>query len=198
MDILSNGWVRVWLSINSGNNNLLVHRVYERDRGSSNVTGEYSYAWGAQAEVGGVETAYIPVSDPQIDTIAVPFDSRVFLGGRPTMATFTTDNRLAFFSGDNLAATIDTADIEPDPVSRTFVNGVRVITDAPAFTIQDGVSDFHGGAITFSTASSPNRAGLCPMRSDGRLHKFRLSVPSATEWSIASSVDVNSAASGQQ
>jgi len=138
---------------------------------------------------------------PNIDAVDVPFDSRIFLGGRPTMATFTTDNKLAFFSGVPLAATIDTADVEIDQTRRTFISGVRVVTDAPTYTVKDGVSDYHGGTVTFSGASSPNRAGLCPLRSDGRLHKIRLEIAAGTVWSIVSSAgipDTNITMSGEQ
>lgn len=138
---------------------------------------------------------------PDIDAVDVPFDSRIFLGGRPTMATFTTDNKLAFFSGLPLAATIDTADVEINQTYRTFLSGVRVVTDAPTYTVKDGTSDYHGGTVTFSSASSPNRAGLCPLRADGRLHKIRLEIAAATIWSVVSAANVpdnNIAPSGEQ
>lgn len=133
----------------------------------------------------GLDTLYA-----NIDAVNVPFDSRIFLGGRPTMATFTSANKLAFFSGPNLEATIDTADIELDPTYRTFVNGARVVTDAPTFTLADGTSDYQGGTITFSSDNTPNVAGLVPFMADGRLHKFRLDIPTGTAWSIASAVNL--------
>jgi hypothetical protein len=133
-----------------------------------------------------------------IDDVSEPFDSRLFSGGRPTFATFTSDNKLAYFTGPNLEATIDTADVEMDGMARSFVNGARVITDATTFTLQDGVSGFHGDSITWSSANTANRAGLVPFRSDGRLHKFRLNIPEATVWSIASSVNANAQLSGEQ
>lgn len=134
-----------------------------------------------------------------IDAVSEPFDSRLFSGGRPTFATFTTDNKLAYFTGPNLAATLDTASVEVDGLARSFINSARIVTDAPTFTLQDGVQAFHGGTQTFSTASSPNsRTGLVPMRSDGRLHTLRLLIPAATVWSIVSSANVNAQASGVQ
>lgn len=141
----------------------------------------------------GLDLLYATISD-----VNVPFDSRIFRGGRPTMATFTTANKLAFFSGANLQATLDTADMELDPVQRTFVNGARVVTDAPTFTVSDGVSAYHGDTATFSTPSTLNRAGLVPFRSDGRLHKFRLVIPAGTVWSIVSAINVSAAPSGEQ
>lgn len=134
-----------------------------------------------------------------IDAVDEPYDSRLFSGGRPTFATFTTGNKLAYFTGSNLEATIDTAEVELDDMVRSFVSSARVITDATSFTLQDGVQDFHGQTLTWSTANSAHsRTGLVPFRSDGRLHKFRLSIPEASVWSVVSSVNVNAQQSGGQ
>jgi len=134
-----------------------------------------------------------------IDAVNEPYDSRIFSGGRPTFATFTDENKLAYFTGSNLAATIDTAEVEIDSLSRSFVSGARVITDATEFTLQDGVRAFHGGPVTWSTANTANsRTGLVPFRSDGRLHQFRLNIPAAATWTIASAVNVNAQPSGGQ
>ncbi len=133
-----------------------------------------------------------------IEDVTEPFDSRLFSGGRPTFATFTEDNKLAYFTGPNLLATMDTAEIEIAGRARSFVNGARVTTDAPTFTLSDGVMAYHGDAITWSTANTPNRAGLVPFRSDGRLHKFRLIIPEGAVWSIASAVNANAQATGEQ
>lgn len=133
-----------------------------------------------------------------IDDVGEPFDSRLFSGGRPTFATFTSDNKLAYFTGPNLEATIDSADVEMDGMARSFVSGARVTTDATTFTLQDGVAAYHGDTVTFSTANTANRAGLVPFRSDGRLHRFRLIIPEAAVWSIASSVNATAQLSGEQ
>lgn len=134
-----------------------------------------------------------------IDAAVEPFDSRLFSGGRPTFATFTTANKLAYFTGPNLEATLDTAEVEIDGMTRSFVSGARVTTDATGFTLQDGVQAYHGGGLTWSTARSPNaRTGLVPFRSDGRLHKFRMIIPEGSVWTIASSVNVNAQQSGEQ
>lgn len=134
----------------------------------------------------------------QIEDVSEPFDSRLFSGGRPTFSTFTTDNKLAYFSGANLATEIDTADVEIDGMARAFVNGARVATDATNFTLMDGVRDHHGAASVWSAPSSINRAGLVPLRSDGRLHKFRLKIAEGVDWTVASSINVNAQPSGQQ
>jgi hypothetical protein len=126
-----------------------------------------------------------------------PFDDRTFLGGRPTMATFTTDNKLAFFSGLSLQASLDTSQVQPGGMSRAFCNAARVMTDATDFSLIDTTYAFHGADGSISAASSINRAGLVPLRSDGRLHKFSMTIPESTTWSIVSAIDANFVPSGQ-
>lgn len=134
-----------------------------------------------------------------IDAANEPFDSRIFVGGRPTFAAFNSDNKLAYFTGPSLQATLDTADIEMDATYRTFVPEVRVKTDAQNFTLQDGVSAYNGGAVTWSTAKTPNpRTKLVGFRSDGRLHRFRMIIPSGEVWSVATSLNVAAKVTGKQ
>jgi hypothetical protein len=133
-----------------------------------------------------------------IDAVTEAFDSRLFSGGRPTFATFTTDNKLAYFTGANQEAVFETAQVQPDPVRRALCNGVRVITDAVGVTVEHGVSDYHGATITYAAPASQNRAGLIPLRGDGRLHKFRSTIPAGTEWSVATAIEANFTATGSQ
>ena len=55
-----NGWYRAIITYNSGNNTGGVSRVYVRDQGTSNVSGQTVYAWGHQLETGAFPTSYIP------------------------------------------------------------------------------------------------------------------------------------------
>jgi len=56
-----NGWYRAIITYNSGNNTAGgVSRVYVRDQGTSNVSGQTVYAWGHQVETGAFPTSYIP------------------------------------------------------------------------------------------------------------------------------------------
>lgn len=133
-----------------------------------------------------------------IDAVTEPFDSRLFLGGRPTMATFTAENRLAFFSGENLPAVLETAVVETDPVIRTFCREARVVTDAIGFAVSDTVYPYHGAAGVVSVDQVPNRAGLVNFRQDGRLHKFSCSIPAGVDWSIISDIEASFEEGGEQ
>lgn len=133
-----------------------------------------------------------------IDDVTEAFDSRLFTGGRPTFATFTSNNKLAYFTGSSLEAVFETAQVEPSPTARAFCKGSRLITNATTFTVEHGTAPHHGAAITYATASSPNRAYYCPHRGDGRLHKFRATIPAGTSWSEASALEVDFKTTGLQ
>jgi hypothetical protein len=132
-----------------------------------------------------------------IDAATEAFDSRLFLGGRPTFAAFDSSNRLGFFAGPNLAATVDTPLMQYAEDSRSFLRNVRVITDATGFSLQDGTAAFHGDDITWSTPSFPNaRSKMCDFRKDGRLHRLRISVPAGTVWDNLNSCSADAIATG--
>ena len=134
-----------------------------------------------------------------IDDIDVPFDSRLFFGGRPVFACFTSENKLAFLSGQALAATMETASIELTQGARTFVNGARVITDATGFTVTTSGADYHGGTFSSKSAASPSaRSGHVSLRHSARLHRFKVEIPSGSVWSIATGLDVMALPEGMQ
>lgn len=134
-----------------------------------------------------------------IDDVDVPFDSRIFKGGSPAFAAFTTDHKLAYFTGTNQAATVKTAQIELNPGQRTFVNGGRVKTNATNYTVAIGSAHFHGGSITNKAAVSPSpRSGYLPLRCSGKIHQVSVSIPAGENWSIISSVELTAPREGMQ
>ena len=132
-----------------------------------------------------------------IDAVDLPFDSRVFLGGRPTFAAFTPDFKLGFFAGGNLLARIDTPLMQFDINRRAFVRNARVVTDASNYYLRGAVADYHGDSLTFSPGVTPNtRSQMCDFRNDGRLHKIRLTIHSNDVWDNVNSVSLDAVLTG--
>ena len=157
-------------------------------------------------------TAAVPLATPglswdalggiydTIDDIDVPFDSPLFNGGVPQMAAFTTGNKLAYFAGQNMAATLRTADVELTTGRRSFVNSAYVIGDLGANgTLTVAKSDFHGDSFDADSAVSPSaRTARFSLRSAGRQHRFTLSIPAGTDWTTVSGIEVGMTAEGNQ
>jgi hypothetical protein len=71
---------------------------------------------------------------------ALPFglDSRLWKGGALTLAAFSGDHRLGFFSGEPRAARLATAEVMLNPEGRAMVTAVYPITDAENVEIRVG------------------------------------------------------------
>lgn len=126
-----------------------------------------------------------------IDDVTPAFDSRLFTGGLPLFAVFTTDHHLATLTGAPKAATFDTWEMQHTPGRRTFVKGVRPVLDATTFTMKiASASRYSGSAMSFGTAVSPNtRSGMCEFRSDGLLHQYRLQIAAGETWTQVDGLD---------
>lgn len=134
-----------------------------------------------------------------IDDVDLPYDSRLFTGGRPEFAAFTNDNRLGFFSGGAMQATIEGPSVSLVPPERCFVQGAKVLTDAASFTLQIGTQDNYQDDVTWGTAQSPyTGTGQCHFRSGAKLHRFRAIIPAGTSWTNLAGLDVDAVREGSR
>jgi hypothetical protein len=146
-----------------------------------------------------------------IDDVDEPFDSRLFAGGRPTMAGFDSDFKLGWFTGANSAVTLETADVPlikgKDGVGqRSFLKSATLIGDCADFTITVGTSDYPGGPVTWHGPFSPSAATGKVYFKDTRLpdaggvsalfHRFRLNIPEGAEWTVVTGLEADANAEG--
>jgi hypothetical protein len=118
-----------------------------------------------------------------IDTIQYSLDSRVFKGGRPTFAAFTSDYKLAFFNGSNQQATLETEDLQPASGKRTLCNGYRTIGDADDITGKHAVAKYHGQTRTWGADRTAHpESGIFPTLASGRVHRFRTTIAEGDVW----------------
>lgn len=69
IESVGNGWYRVGITLtNNGTNNTASPRIYVKDQGTTNVTGQTVYVWGWQLESGPYMNVYTPVSTTSIVT----------------------------------------------------------------------------------------------------------------------------------
>lgn len=112
-----------------------------------------------------------------IDALAASFDSAVYTGRNVALAAFDPSHALCYFSGDPLPATIETGDLQlgKGPAGRSLVGAVRPIVEAAtAVSVQSFTRDGPLDAPQAGDIVAVNGDGECPMRSNGRFHRFRL------------------------
>lgn len=125
-----------------------------------------------------------------LDAIPISLDSESFAGGMPSLAGFDESYRLGFFDGLPQQAAIYTNAIEFTPGARSYVDPIRVYTDAQVFTVQVGESEAHGDSPVWGGELLPSsRSRLCYARSDARLHSFCVNLPEASSWSVITGLD---------
>jgi hypothetical protein len=144
----------------------------------------------------GVTLEELAVAYPDLETVPYSLDSRVWQGGRPVFAIIDTDYRLAFLEGDNLEATIETGERELSSGRRSMVRSVRPLVDSTAAVVAVGRRSRQGDSFSWSSESTMQTSGRCPVKADGRYHRFRVRVPAGSVWTHAAGVDVDASPSG--
>lgn len=185
-----------WQSERSDGTRFLVGWNWQLDRWcyAENNVGEMFVAASPATTWDGLDDQYATIDDADI-----PFDSRLLQGGRPEFVAFTTDDRLGFFSGAAMAATLETADVELNAGRRSYLQEARVYTNATDFTLQVGTSVRHGGTVTWGSAVSPySETGICHFRSAALLHRFRMNIAAGADWDHVMGLDARSRPEGRR
>jgi hypothetical protein len=113
-----------------------------------------------------------------LDTLPLSLDSRAYSGGQVLLSAFTTDFKLAFFTGSALAAQIDTGDFSPQAGRQALVQRVRPVVEGSTavVTVQHAGRDIATETVTFGSAISPTATGNTPIRQKARYHRIRVNV----------------------
>ncbi len=139
--------------------------------------------------------------DP-LESYGESFDSAAYrLGGRTSLAAFNTAHTYGLFTGQNMAATIDTGEFSGPQGRRVFVNGTRPNIDltVPVATVQVAKRDqMIGQPVLFSSFPTAQEIdGVCPIIEDARYMRFRTMLPLGANWNHAMGIDVMRKAGGQ-
>lgn len=125
-----------------------------------------------------------------LDLLPFSLDSRAWTGASLLLSAFDAAHKLNYFTGPNLAATVDTSEAQLIPDSRAFVTGVRPLIDGGTPSVAVGVRDRQIDAVTFGPAVALNILGDCPQLAGGRYHTARLTTLAGDSWNHISGADV--------
>lgn len=180
----------VWTTYQGGTNFLLGYH-WQLDR--------WCYA---NIPIGKMVTMAMPTLSWDTNSIPIDTDTEAFdasPGNLDRFAAFDTSNQLGFFTGVNLAATLETADIELAPGRRAWLKELATVGDCADYTMQVGTMEKRGGAITWGAAASPfSSTGLTHFRSPGRFHRVRKIIPEGATWSVVTGVEPDFTVEGKR
>ena len=131
-----------------------------------------------------------------LDLITISLDDPVWMGGRSQLAKFDSANKLAFYSGDPMAATVETAEVQMSPERRTLLSSVRPVVDGGSQTIQVGTRNIQTATEAWTVASTPNSNGRANIRKNARYHRVRANLSGT--WTHAQGVEAEGSAAGRR
>lgn len=126
-----------------------------------------------------------------IDALSASLDSEIYTGGQFSLAAFDSSNKLNYFNGNALTATIETSEVQPNPGNRSELIESRPIIEGNSSTVTT-LTPLHRTKLTdsYTTDStiSLNSSGTFPMRTNDMFHRLRISI--AGGFTTASGIDV--------
>ena len=125
-----------------------------------------------------------------IDTLPESLDSDAWKGGKLRFAAFDTAHKLSYFTGTNMAATIDTGEAQLALGRRALAREVWPLVDGGTVTCQVGGRNILTETPTFDAAAAQNSTGFCPVRNESRYQRFRINVAAGGTWNHGQGADV--------
>lgn len=122
-----------------------------------------------------------------VDALPFSLDSPVWRGGAGLMGAFGPDNRLAFFSGQPMAARIVTAD--GATAGRQIITGVRPAIDSATTTAAIAMRERDGDPVTLGAFEAMEDTGVCPQHASGNLVRCELRVAENATWTLAKGLE---------
>lgn len=122
-----------------------------------------------------------------LDALTFSLDS-ISNATQAQLSMVNSSHQLGFFSGQNLAAIVDTTETDLGG-QRMMINGLRLFTDASSATCSIFARDNPQATASQTSATSLNSLGVCPQRIETRYAKARLQIPPGATWTYALGVE---------
>lgn len=125
-----------------------------------------------------------------VDDYPQNVDDRQFTGGRLLLGAFSTTNKLAYFSGAHLAASVDTQEENLVDGWVSKVSGGRIVADTPAAALAIGGRFTTTQSPVFGASHVPDALGAVPAHVTARYHRGRITIPAGTSWMKLRGLDI--------
>lgn len=101
---------------------------------------------------------------------------------------FNAEHKLCFLTGDNLEATLESAE-QSGIKKRLFVRGYYALTDAATAYASTARRENLNAAPSYTSEAAINAQGFFPQRASTRHARARVRIPEGAEWSYITGVD---------
>ena len=116
------------------------------------------------------------------------FDSDLYKGGAFRFGAFDQLHQLGFFNGSIMTATFDTGDFSPWEGYRWRLPGVRPLVDGGGVRVSVASRERLQDSVNYGVSSTLNANGICPLNSEGRYQRLRISLSASISWEHASGI----------
>ncbi|MBS0244090.1 MAG: hypothetical protein JSS20_18115, partial [Proteobacteria bacterium] len=121
-----------------------------------------------------------------IDLMTISLDAYATVSNA-AVAAFDTSHKLGFLNGDNLEATLESAE-QDGKGQRILVQGFRPITDSPAVYGSIGYRENLNASRSYTPEVAMNAYGNVTTMRSTRYARAKLRIPSGAAWTFASGV----------
>ena len=115
-----------------------------------------------------------------VDDLPKPLDSYYYQEGVLGLAGFSSDKKFGKFMGGSMTATVDTTEFEGAEGKRSTLINARPIVDAngenTTITVTPITRSSQADSVTTGSAVTVKSSGDCPLRTNSRYHRLRVSV----------------------
>lgn len=125
-----------------------------------------------------------------METLPYSLDSSFWSGAVSLLLFgFDTDHKSGSFSGDTLAATVETGEFNPGNGRRSIVRACRPLIDGGSPMIAIGGRETQQSSVSYGASVGLTAAGLAPVYSSGRYFRVRATQPAGAVWNNMQGVD---------
>lgn len=132
-----------------------------------------------------------------LDNVPASLDSPIWAGGQIVLGMFDTSHKLNFFTGPNLAATIDTSESQLFQGRKARIKNARPIVDGPVVpAVAVSYRDRQVDNRTYTSAINMNSLGTSPVRASGRYISGRITLPANSDFTNISGLELEATVAG--
>ena len=184
-------------STSSVNNKLIIYN-YSVDKWSTGSGLDLQFISSASQEAFTTLESLDVLGD--LDNLPKSLDSYFYGEGIVGLAGFNSENKFGKFISTSLSATVDTTEFEGAKGRRSSIINVRPIVDGDDNSTTVTVTPITRASqldnISVGTAVSTQDSGDCPLRSNSRYHRIRVSV--SGNFNTMSGVDIEARPEGKR